>query len=407
MNSEKCPRCDPDSHSSVPTISTKDGVLCLFHAPNSALQEHELSSDQVSRIVGTTDWKSASQALRGTTVNCDLLFANTEITDIDFAEVRFCGNVEFKNCQVPGPFHVLDCTFEKEVRFSNCVFEEELHFERNSVEGNIYFHDCVLKDDAHFSESEFKRPSIISGNEFLRYFSLRAAVCRDYFWSTNNIHEGYVSLLQTSFHREAFFESCRFCRVNTFDRAKFSRTVSFDRTQFDHAPTFFDTTFLELLTIDGSVFSDLTSPDAYNSYRLIREIFANQSMRRSQADFYFLEQSALTRLQTSSIEKAVGYAYEWLSGYGTRLRRSLYWLLAVNAAFLAFYSVATSSADTGARIFFQQLFRPFSIWDARYISQYPCIDSIWYGLAGSLHAVSSIILLTFFLLSLRWRFKNA
>lgn len=407
MPYEHCPECRSDSHPCFPMISTENGVLCLFHAPSSALVEQGWSQERISGIVAETDWKSASGALRGTVVNCDLLFDNIELADIDFSDVRFLGKVEFKKCRVPGPFLIFDCKFDHEVRFNNCVFADEFHFERNSVSGNIYFHDCVLKDDAHFSESKFAGPSVFSHNEFLRYFSLRSSVFWDYFWSTDNIHEGYVSLLQTNFHREAFFESCRFYRVNTFDRAKFSRTVSFDRTQFDHAPTFFDTTFLELLTIEGSVFSDLTSPDAYNSYRLIREIFAGQSMRRSQATFYFLEQSALTRMQPNRMEKIIGYAYEWFSGYGTKLRRSLYCLLAVNAIFLAFYSITTSSVDTGARIFFQQLFRPFSIWDSRYISQYPCLDSIWHSIAASVHAISSLVLLTFFLFSLRWRFKNS
>lgn len=391
--------CDLSEADGFEILVSGNGKHCIFHVDQKSESEIVVNLDQI-------DTSALFENLQKAPVTVGISMRGSTSSDLVLSKIKFLRGLSFEGVQFRKRFSIEDGDFQGEVRFSECKFMEVTSVERCTFKGNFYFSDNHVRDDIHFSDSTFEGATIIVGNEFQRYVSFRGAGLLEYFWSVSNKFLGYFSAIDARFNREAFFHRCLFERVNSFDQATFNRTVSFVDSNFRHAPTFFETSFNERIDVERTIFDDLHSSDAYSSYRSIRERFAKQEMRRSEAQFYFLEQCAATRKLTSSSEKSLAYLYEISSGYGTSLRRPAIALVGFSMLFLSVYTILSWGEGLAVKYLLTQVFSPFGVWTSDNAFVGTVLDTTRAKLIASSQSILTLALLGFEVFALRWRFKN-
>lgn len=405
-----CVICGYDGGGSLRVVREGGALRCELHLVDHIRYFASLTESERQRLINVfidnIDNAAFFQLFANAKLPGPIVIDDKTLGDIRIGGIVIYGDVIFRNCRFIDNVELTDLVVGGEARIENCQFTGNVRIERAVFAGNFYLSDCSFLNDTHFSDSIYKNMATFYNNNFERYFSLRSARFFEYAWFIENNFHGYYSQIGARFEREVIYENCRFVRLNSFDRSYFLRSVNLKSCVFIHAPTFFDVTFCENVEIQDVIFADIKSYDAYNSYRTLRKLFSEHNMRRHESFFYWLEQASLTRLQKNPFEKIIALLYEFLSGYGTSISRVLLSTVIGNFVFTGIYWLISRNIKLAIYFHFQQIFSPFENWKTDIGEAGAGLNSFSNKIVSSFDSLFFIIMVGFFLLAIRWRFKS-
>lgn len=400
-----CAQCNARRSSLVRVDRYGDEYRCEYHRPESSTP---LTSEAVARITATLRDDlargDAKARVDHATAPGTLVFEQQRLNFLEGDSLRIEGSLIIRNCSFARDILLLSLTVLGEIRIEDCSFGGQFRIENLSCQGDVYVTGNKFAGDAHLSEASIDGVAVFSANQFCRYFGHRDSTFSDFVWILDNKFQGHYNCFSSNFLREAYFEENEFVRVCTFDRASFTRLISFNGSVFHVAPTFYGSSFGEEILLQGAKFVDLTSTDAYGSYRILRKNFMSTGRRRDEAQLYYLEQAALTR-SSRGVDRFVGSSYEAISGYGTSISRILASSVIGGVLFVAIYLYFYMDIERSAMFFFRQLFSPFSVWNDG-ASIPPGLGQMAWGLLASLQGLYFILLTALFIFALGWKFKK-
>jgi len=310
----------------------------------------------------------------------------------DFSNAQFGPSLKFEDVNIQHA-SFSGSKFENRASFIQCKFYNSTDFsgvsfvktsEENSL---LLFDDASFSGVTNFSKSKFDGPVSFNGGEF----------------------KGI------DFSGGMFLSSVDFTNRNFKGPTVFSDCVFEVAPQFHGATLFQDTVFTDAKFNDvGRIKQGAASAAA--SYRTLRHAMEKDRSRRNQSIFYALEmRSARNSGEVRRTAFILSFLYDWLSEYGLRTGRPLWWLLGINAAWTLIYFVIglffkKLSFYACIQFTMEQLTRPFYVWRGAY-KPLEELRYIWSDVSGafqvlaSLQSLISIGLITLLVLAIRRQFK--
>lgn len=321
-------------------------------------------------------------------------FSNTA----GFENVVFSHGANFVRATFNGPAYFGEATFGAGTGFQEVLFSDRADFEKTTFGGNAWFQRATFSYSAEFQEATFNGPADFqSGDDINIEKNLKA------------------NIFATAVFTEAVFGSSV-----SFINRKFLQPAKFNRCTFVEAPKFHG-----CIIHQGSVFppkanfKDVTSEGASQAYRTLKLAMEQVRARQEEAMFYALEQESLRTLDaTPRSQKVVSLLYQLTADYGESFLRPLGWLAGTTfVCWVLYVGLALGSPKPGAHLgmcaefTIEQLVRPLSVWlkssgsDMKGLFENNFFLRFALKVLATLQALTSLSLITLFILALRRRFK--
>jgi len=312
----------------------------------------------------------------------------------------------------PGDFQLSDIEIDETISFNGCQFHGDLEAMDATFLHVAEFCNVTFFGEATFYNTHFSTNVMMSGSLFKGRFDLSCSR------STTKDFD------QMRIVDNLDMDGCKFLSDVTMQNREFSSLTSFTDCVFDKAPRF-DGCQIHQNTYFPPIrsFKDVKTKDAYKAYRVLKLSMENVRNRVDEAAFFALEQRALrNRLTFHRNYLSFSFLYDLTSEYGYNALRPLLLLVLFNLMFFYLYLnigqdvLQESSLENVATIekafdfTVLQVTKPFSVWDVKFQDKLEVIYKIKINtavkLATMVHSVTSYILVTLFLLAIRWRFKR-
>lgn len=291
-------------------------------------------------------------------------------------------------------------TFGNLTSFDSATFGELASFEGAVFGDWASFHGATFGNSASFAKVNFQGSIDFSTDEE----------------KTSSLKFRHVDFSNAIFAGACQFDDRIFGTDVNFNGAVFHDLVTFHGCVFHPGMSFHLTKFLK--TKEDKLGTKKENDDATEalerSYRTLKLGMENLRARNEEAEFFALEMEC--RRQRGSVpwlERFAATAYKRLSDYGRAVDLPLIWLLILTyAAHYLYLPIALMSCNPGAGARFgftlEQMFRPFYVWAKSLPGTSNCLlesNPLIIPILASLQSLTTIALLTLFLLALRRRFK--
>ncbi len=263
----------------------------------------------------------------------------------------------------------------------------------------------------------------------------------------------------------AIFFGVKFYSDLSFENRKFEKKTIFKEVIFYQAPKFHNCELHQDTDFQGSEFRDTITDGAERAYRTLKLMMDKKSARREEAMFFALEQKSLLNaplkkyenktldylrfginaqimkiasnqgvitnknfynnamlesnaelhagFYLSLTEKIISFIYLLFSNYGQSMKKPLVILITSLLGFFPLCYALTMSLDAQHNInwgeayhaSFQQLFRPFEIYSARYVNNVNLSLPFVFYFTATIQSMLNVGLLTLFILAVRGRFR--
>lgn len=335
-------------------------------------------------------------------------FTFTGITDtlhVNFSGATFGHDANFSGATFGDWASFAAATFDYCAYFFNATFGDWANFNGATFGDMVQFNSTTFGDWADFNGATFGDRVIFYSVKFRGQANFSIAKSTD---AKPNLHHADFS--NAIFGGPGKFDDRIFGTDVNFNGAVFHNLVSFHGCTFHPGMSFHQTKFLKTRG-----HSDDATEKLERSYRTLKLGMENLRARNEEADFFALEMEC--RRQRGSVprlERLAASAYKHLSDYGRSVDLPLIWLLILTYAahYLLYLPIAliTCNPGPGARFGFtlEQMFRPFYVWAKNPPGTNNCLlesNPLLIPILASLQSLTTIALLTLFLLALRRRFK--
>lgn len=413
-------------------ITVDEQDWCPYHCP---------MMDKEGKPTEKVTWNKAKLKAFHETIDQQRTKALKNASLLDLTGVVFPTYVDYKKLEFP------------KVLFDRCIFSKGAWFGETRFGGDAWFGEATFSGDASFQNTTFIESAQFSRATFSCMAWFDRALFSDGAMFLEATFNGIAWFYNTTFNGDAWFEGATFSQAahfessgkkkdqsevldNTFSYAHFTDAMfssfvffqnrqfleftSFEKCTFKQAPVFHGCTLhQDTIFPPREYFHDVTSECAAQAYRTLKLAMEEKRARHEEAMFYALEQeSRRNRTDTPRSEKLVSYLYKRTADYGEKFLRPLAWLAGTTTACFILYVILTILQDpswgtVGLSVEFtiEQLVRPLSVWikgggiDMKELLENNELLLFCVKLIATFQAVTSLSLITLFILALRRRFK--
>jgi len=163
--------------------------------------------------------------------------------DVNFIDITFKGESDFKKSVFEGRVDFEECVFEEKMHFESHTFVGDVNFKKSTFKGIAYFWNSTFGEEVNFEECVFKKEAYFWNSTFggLSYFKRCVFKGVNFSGSTfvkkgefsQSVFEEEVNFSQIIFEKEVNFERSKFKGDTDFKGTDFQRIVSFHRVTFD------------------------------------------------------------------------------------------------------------------------------------------------------------------------------
>lgn len=142
--------------------------------------------------------------------------------EMDFSNSTFSGNAEFRDCHFLKTTYFIQTIFEKSAVFVDAIFEENTHFSSARFDkGATFWHTIFNGEETDFVFSNFEDEVFYNHTEFNTKIDFFQTNFRSFADFSNAVFK-YVDFVETRFHEELDLSNSVFIESGNFDKTRFS-----------------------------------------------------------------------------------------------------------------------------------------------------------------------------------------
>lgn len=355
---------------------------------------------------------------------------------IDMSNIRFANLITLRKYFFRGPAVFTSAVFEGFTNFQDVFFENSVEFGSAKFKSAAYFKETVFHGDASFGSTEFVESTFFQGAEFkdsayFRFakFENRADFSSVKFDDDADFHKAEFGLpmgeperadfKDATFSGRADFDSSTFNGKADFSNGAFAGKTTFSDTKFGgDVPEFYSRRFHQntVFTTRTANWPEVTAKnpdDSYNAYTRLSQAM-NELHKPDDEHFFFRQEMRCKMLiEEKWWNRLMIWLYGGLSDYGYSVMRPVAWLALVIGfswgiigSYLRFGqdTPQTASIWEGLGISVSNTF-PFLGFTGKMHPEFFDCAPWWLDAISGVQSIVGIVLLFFFGLGLRNRFR--